>query len=227
MALLKLPAQHARHHRHFHATAPTVPTPSSSPATFPRCGCATPRRRCGPICPFSPPTQNSRNSSKASSGARRAASSPIPTRTPSCPTSPAAEPLSWSKTDHTEMKPGVGERKWEVDSLCYPVRLAHEYWRITHDTKPFGAEWARAMHAILETFKAQQRKTSRGPYHFQREAFSPYDTLSEDGYGNPARPHRAHSLWLPPLRRCVHLPAQYSRQFLRREDTGTHRRDAH
>ncbi|MGC1424096.1 MAG: glycoside hydrolase family 125 protein [Terracidiphilus sp.] len=98
------------------------------------------------------------------------------------------EPLPWSKTDHTEMKPGVGERKWEVDSLCYPVRLAHQYWRTTHDTKPFGAEWVRAMHAILETFKAQQRKASRGPYHFQREAFSPYDTLSGDGYGNPARP---------------------------------------
>src|SRR5579871_1107061 len=59
------------------------------------------------------------------------------------------EPLSWSKTDHTEMKPGVGERKWEVDSLCYPVRLAHEYWRITHDARPFGEQWARAMNAIL------------------------------------------------------------------------------
>jgi uncharacterized protein len=98
------------------------------------------------------------------------------------------EPLSWSKTDHTEMKHGVGERKWEVDSLCYPVRLSHEYWRVTHDPKPFDAQWARAMHTILETFAAQQRKTTRGPYHFQREAFSPYDTLSEDGYGNPARP---------------------------------------
>ena len=98
------------------------------------------------------------------------------------------EPLSWSKADKTDMKLGVGERKWEVDSLCYPVRLAHQYWRTTHDTKPFGAEWVRAMHAILETFKAQQRKASRGPYHFQREAFSPYDTLSGDGYGNPARP---------------------------------------
>jgi meiotically up-regulated gene 157 (Mug157) protein len=98
------------------------------------------------------------------------------------------EPLSWSKTDHTDMKAGVGERKWEVDSLCYPVRLAHEYWRITHETRPFDSNWAGAMHTILETFTAQQRKTSRGPYHFQRQAESPYDTLSEDGYGNPARP---------------------------------------
>jgi meiotically up-regulated gene 157 (Mug157) protein len=98
------------------------------------------------------------------------------------------EPLSWSKSDHTEMKPGVGERKWEVDSLCYPVRLAHEYWRITRDTKPFGADWARAMHSILETFTAQQRKTALGPYSFERQAFSPYDTLSEDGFGNLGRP---------------------------------------
>ena len=98
------------------------------------------------------------------------------------------EPLSWSKTDKTTMKSGVGERKWEVDSLCYPVRLAHGYWRTTHDTRPFGADWFRALHTILDTFTTQQRKTSRGPYSFQREATSPYDTLSEGGYGNPARP---------------------------------------
>ena len=98
------------------------------------------------------------------------------------------EPLSWSKADHTAMKHGVGERKWEGDSLCYPVRLAHEYWRITRDTRPFDASWFRAMHAIVETFTTQQRKTSRGPYFFQRKAESSYDTLSEGGYGNPARP---------------------------------------
>jgi len=115
------------------------------------------------------------------------------------------EPLSWSKTDHTQMKPGVGERKWEVDSLCYPVRLAHEYWRITHDTRPFEADWVRAMHTILETFTVQQRKTSRGPYYFQRQAESPYDTLSEDGYGNPARPvGLIHSGFRPSDDACIY-----------------------
>ena len=115
------------------------------------------------------------------------------------------EPLSWSKTDRTDMKPGVGERKWEVDSLCYPVRLAHEYWRLTHDTRPFGQEWARAMHTILETFTAQQRKTSRGPYHFQRKAETPYDTLSEDGFGNPARPvGLIHSGFRPSDDSCIY-----------------------
>ena len=115
------------------------------------------------------------------------------------------EPLSWSKTDHTQMKPGVGERKWEIDSLCYPVRLAHQYWRITRDTKPFDAQWFRAMHAIVETFTAQQRMTSRGPYSFQRQAFSPYDTLSEDGYGNPGRPiWLIHSGFRPSDDACVY-----------------------
>ena len=115
------------------------------------------------------------------------------------------EPLKWSKTDHTDMKHGVGERKWEVDSLCYPVRLAHEYWRLTRHTKPFGEEWAHAMHTILETFTAQQRKTSRGPYHFQRSAESPYDTLSENGFGNPARPNGLiHSGFRPSDDSCIY-----------------------
>ena len=115
------------------------------------------------------------------------------------------EPLSWSKSDHTEMKPGLGERKWEVDSLCYPVRLAHAYWRITRNAKPFGEQWARAMHTVVETFATQRRMTSRGPYSFQREAFSPYDTLSEDGFGNPARPiGLIHSGFRPSDDACIY-----------------------
>jgi meiotically up-regulated gene 157 (Mug157) protein len=98
------------------------------------------------------------------------------------------EPLEWSRQDKTDMRPGVGERKWEVDSLCYPVRLAYRYWKETRDTSPFDVQWRQAMHTIVETFTTQQRKTSRGPYHFQRAAATPNDTLSEDGYGNPARP---------------------------------------
>ncbi|HEY1986468.1 MAG TPA: glycoside hydrolase family 125 protein [Terracidiphilus sp.] len=99
-----------------------------------------------------------------------------------------AEPLEWSRHDETQMNPGVGERKWEVDSLCYPVRLAHRYWKETHDTSPFDSRWAAAMSRVMDTFKTQQRKASLGPYSFRRSSPAPTDTLSGSGYGAPVRP---------------------------------------
>lgn len=92
------------------------------------------------------------------------------------------------KSDKTEMKPGVHERKWEVDSLCYPIRLAYNYWKKTGDKRPFDADWKKAIEATLITFTAQQRKTNKGPYHFQRETTQPTDSLPMGGYGFPVNP---------------------------------------
>ncbi|RYE34361.1 MAG: metal-independent alpha-mannosidase, partial [Sphingobacteriales bacterium] len=74
------------------------------------------------------------------------------------------------KNDKTEMKPGVHERKWEVDSLCYPIRLAYHYWKKTNDKSPFDNDWKKAIALVLKTFKEQQRKEGKGPYRFQRES---------------------------------------------------------
>ncbi len=93
----------------------------------------------------------------------------------------------WSK-DLTDMKPGVHERKWEVDSLCYPIRLAYHYWKKTGDTKPFDESWQNAIKATLKVFRAQQRKENPGPYHFQRTTQFATDTLSMNGYGYPVKP---------------------------------------
>ena len=98
------------------------------------------------------------------------------------------KPLSWSVHDDTEMLPGVGERKWEVDSLCYTLRLAHGYWQATGSTRPFDRQWKAAARRIVETFRQQQRMGGPGPYHFQRSSPIPTDTLMLTGYGNPARP---------------------------------------
>jgi len=100
----------------------------------------------------------------------------------------ASAPLTWAVHDKTERHPGVGERKWEVDSLCYPIRLAHGYWKATGDTRPFDAQWHEAAWTIVKTFRTQQRKHGPGPYSFQREAAVPSDTLPLSGFGNPARP---------------------------------------
>jgi meiotically up-regulated gene 157 (Mug157) protein len=90
--------------------------------------------------------------------------------------------------DLTEMKPELHERKWEVDSLCYPIRLAHGYWRTTGDISPFDAAWQEAMRLVVRTFREQQRKEDRGPYKFQRVTGWQTDTVAGAGYGNPIRP---------------------------------------
>jgi meiotically up-regulated gene 157 (Mug157) protein len=91
-------------------------------------------------------------------------------------------------SDRTDMKPGVHERKWEVDSLCFPLRLAHGYWENTGDTAPFDAAWRQAVLRVLQTFREQQRKHGPGPYHFQRRTEVQTDTVAGNGYGRPARP---------------------------------------
>lgn len=92
------------------------------------------------------------------------------------------------KNDITEMKPELHERKWEVDSLCYPIRLAYGYWKTTKDVSVFDVDWKSAMKLILKTFKEQQRKEGKGPYKFMRETAWATDSLPLGGYGNPTNP---------------------------------------
>lgn len=94
----------------------------------------------------------------------------------------------WKKTDRTEMKPGIHERKWEIDSLCYPIRLAYQYWKTTGDVTPFDAKWKEAVALTLQTFKEQQRKNGPGPYKFERETAWATDGVPLAGYGYPTRP---------------------------------------
>ena len=91
-------------------------------------------------------------------------------------------------SDITEMNPNVHERKWEIDSHCYPIRLAYEYWKKTGDTSVFGQDWLDAIRNILKTLKEQQRKDSLGPYSFMRKTERQLDTKCCGGYGNPVNP---------------------------------------
>ncbi len=93
----------------------------------------------------------------------------------------------WDK-DLTTMKPQLHERKWEIDSLCYPIRLAHGYWEMTGDTSPFDNKWLDAMKLVIKTFRQQQRKNGQGPYKFERTTPKQSDTLAGGGYGNPIKP---------------------------------------
>lgn len=92
------------------------------------------------------------------------------------------------KSDRTAMKPELHERKWEIDSLCYPIRLAYHYWKTTGDTSVFDDEWLQAAALVVQTFREQQRKDGRGPYRFQRRTERGTDTMINDGWGAPVNP---------------------------------------
>jgi meiotically up-regulated gene 157 (Mug157) protein len=92
------------------------------------------------------------------------------------------------ESDHTDMKKELHERKWEIDSLCYPVRLAHHYWKTTGDESVFDHQWTAAIEATLKTFKEQQRKDGLGRYKFSRTTDRQGDTLLNDGWGSPVNP---------------------------------------
>ena len=90
--------------------------------------------------------------------------------------------------DITDMKPELHERKYEIDSLCYPLRLAYYYWQVTGDTSVFGEEWMQAMKNILKVFHDQQRKSGYGPYKFERWTTRTTETMANGGLGTPVKP---------------------------------------
>lgn len=85
-------------------------------------------------------------------------------------------------------KPGILERKWEVDSLCYAIRLSYQYWKTTGDISPFDAEWLTAMKTIVKTFRTEQLKDGKSPYTFIRKTTVMIDAPPFDGTGHPVKP---------------------------------------
>ena len=93
----------------------------------------------------------------------------------------------WRK-DYTQMLPGVYERKYELDSQCYPLRLAYAYWKATGDASIFDDLWLQTVKTVLRTMREQQRMDGTTPSNFMRVTHAMHDTQSNYGQGHPGRP---------------------------------------
>jgi meiotically up-regulated gene 157 (Mug157) protein len=82
------------------------------------------------------------------------------------------------------MHPRVWERKYEIDSLAFPVQLAYDLWRVTGDSGHLGANVHRGCRTIVDLWRREQRHFEASDYRHVRGSI-PADTLGEDGRGTP------------------------------------------
>lgn len=88
----------------------------------------------------------------------------------------------WEKDDPNQ-NPWVWERKFEVDSLCYPIQLAYLLWKNTGCTTQFEGDFQAGVEKILEVFTTEQYHEEKSNYRFNRNNGYYRDTLSRDGKG--------------------------------------------
>ena len=91
--------------------------------------------------------------------------------------------------DCTDMNPMIWERKYEVDSLCYPVRLAYQYYQNSGKKDIFTPTFLKAMHKIVDTFILEQNH-EQSTYRFERPIARDWkreetETLKRHGKGLP------------------------------------------
>lgn len=91
--------------------------------------------------------------------------------------------------DETEMDPWVWERKYEIDSLCYPVQLAYLLWKHTGVTGHFDDSFIRGIRHILDVFETEMDHENLSRYTFSRRDCVYTDTLSRDGRGAHVKPN--------------------------------------
>lgn len=88
----------------------------------------------------------------------------------------------WEK-DETEMSPWIWERKYEIDSLCYPLQFSYLIWKNTGRCDQFDEIFRTGVERLLTVLETEQYHEEKSPYHFVRKNTFFTDTLSRDGKG--------------------------------------------
>ncbi|MBQ7840472.1 MAG: glycoside hydrolase family 125 protein [Lachnospiraceae bacterium] len=88
----------------------------------------------------------------------------------------------WAPED-IGMSDWIWERKYEIDSLCYPVQFAYLIWKNTGRTDHFDENFVNGIRTILNVWKTEQYHEEKSEYRFERKGGYFLDTLSREGKG--------------------------------------------